>query len=137
MHVITCRVCDQRTHAQADAVLLCAHCRTQPEQAARHVETVLAGAQRHLERLLDVMTVDTGRRLLDVLRTREAARADGTFAAFQRRYAATLAHGDALADILAAIEAFAQARDWAAHAHAELQALAHARADEVQHAHAS
>lgn len=131
MDVITCRVCDQRTQAHDDAVLLCARCRAQPDRAARHVDTVLAGAERHVERLYDVMTVDTSRRLLAVLKARQAARADGTLAAFQRRYAATLAQGDALADILAGLEALDQARTWAARAHEELRAAAH-ESTEVQ-----
>lgn len=125
MMMITCRVCDAPAPPADDAALLCPRCRTHPERARRHIDTVLALAERHAERLLrDLYTVDTAR-YLALCQARRAARTAGAMDKFRRRYAATLAHGDALADVLTAMDALTETRVWATRAHAELDALLH------------
>lgn len=120
---ITCRVCDARGPANPDAVLLCPRCRTQPTAALAHVERVLTMAEHHAERLLrDLSAADTGR-YLALCQARRAARTAGAMAGFQRRYAATLAQGDALADVLTAMDALAETRAWAARARTEVDAM--------------
>lgn len=122
---ITCRVCDAHAPAADDAVLLCPRCRAQPTKALAHVERVLLLAERHAERLLrDLSAADTGR-YLALFQARRAARTAGAMAGFQRRYAATLAHGDALADVLTAMDALTETRAWAARARTEVDALSH------------
>lgn len=121
---ITCRVCDARGPANPDAVLLCPRCRTHPAAALAHVERVLLLAERHAERLLrDLSAADTAR-YLALCQTRRAARTAGAMDGFRRRYAATLAQGDALADVLTAMDALSETRAWAARARDEVDALA-------------
>lgn len=122
---ITCRVCDAHAPAADDAVLLCPRCRAQPTKALAHVERVLTMAERHAERLLRDLSADDTGRYLALSRAKWAARTAGAMAGFQRRYAATLAQGDALADVLTAMDALAETRAWAARAHEELDALTH------------
>ena len=80
---------------------------------ARMVETEQARYARKLE---DLSTADTIR-YRDLFRARMEARQAGGDAwdRFERRYAATLAQGGALADLLDTEAALHQAREWAAH----------------------
>lgn len=123
MHRITCRVCRTPAPAHDDAVLLCAHCRSNPDATARHVADVLALSERTAERLLGNLSTEDTRRYLAVCQARRAARDGGTMAGFERRYAATVARGDALAELLCAMDVLAETRAWAERAQTELDAL--------------
>ena len=122
--MITCRVCDLQAPAHDDAILLCDHCRADVEATRAHLERVVTKAARRMaEKLEQASTADT-RRYYALRVARNEARRLGTLPAFERRYQATLAVGDALSDLLDAESTLLRLREWSERAAMELDALA-------------
>ncbi len=120
MTTITCRCCESPAPAQPDAVLLCATCRRDPAQIRAHADALVAAAYEQAYQVLGCLTVAELQRLIVLLRTKTTT---DDPAGFARRYAKTIAQGDALANYLVVKDAADQARAWRATVMAELDAL--------------
>jgi len=120
--MITCRVCQLPAPAHDDAILICDECRN-ADASRSHIDRVLRDAERRMARLLEEASTTDTRRYYALRVARNEARRLGMMPAYERRYQATLAVGDALSDLLDAESTLLRLRAWAERAAMELDAL--------------